>query len=233
LIDQRSARCNNLKRPAARLAAVAAAGSTPTQHYSESPPPKKRLAVFVSGGGSNFRAIHAATQQGAINGEVAVVVSNAPSCGGCQYARQQGIPTLTYPAPKDDPSAGLSADELVEQLTQVRQRPALSASITLADRALCLPSVQAGRRKMPDANRSVEADMLQELSVDIVALAGYLKLVPQQLVRAYKRRILNIHPALLPAFGGKGYYGAKVIASFDVCFSPSAFMILSVSEAGA
>lgn len=43
-----------------------------------------------------------------------------------------------------------------------------------------------------------------------MVLAGYLKLIPPGLVRAFKRRILNIHPALLPAFGGKGYYGGKV-----------------------
>lgn len=46
--------------------------------------------------------------------------------------------------------------------------------------------------------------------MDVVVLAGYLKLIPSELVRAFKRRILNIHPALLPAFGGQGYYGARV-----------------------
>ena len=43
-----------------------------------------------------------------------------------------------------------------------------------------------------------------------VLLAGYLKLIPAELVREYPRSILNIHPSLLPAFGGKGYYGLKV-----------------------
>ncbi|KAI3429267.1 hypothetical protein D9Q98_005364 [Chlorella vulgaris] len=148
------------------LTAASAAHPQPPQH-SEPAPPSKRLAVFVSGGGSNFRAIHAAVQQGAIAGTVAVVVSNAPGCGGCDYARQHGIPVLTYPAPKDDPSAGLGDDELLQQLTE-------------------------------------------EFSVELVVLAGYLKLIPSSLVRAFKRRILNIHPALLPAFGGKGYYGGKV-----------------------
>ena len=47
-------------------------------------------------------------------------------------------------------------------------------------------------------------------NVDFVILAGYLKLFPPGLVRAYKRRIVNIHPGLLPSFGGKGYYGLKV-----------------------
>jgi phosphoribosylglycinamide formyltransferase len=46
--------------------------------------------------------------------------------------------------------------------------------------------------------------------VQLVLLAGYLKLLPVELCRAYPRGILNIHPALLPAFGGKGYYGMRV-----------------------
>ena len=83
------------------------------------PPPKKRLAVFVSGGGSNFRAIHAAILAGEVHGEVVAVVSNAPACGGCQYAQSHGIPTLTYPAPRGNPAAGLTDDELVQRLTEV------------------------------------------------------------------------------------------------------------------
>ncbi len=51
---------------------------------------------------------------------------------------------------------------------------------------------------------------LQDFQVDFVILAGYLKLIPSQLCRAFRRRILNIHPGLLPSFGGKGYYGIKV-----------------------
>ncbi|KAL4447446.1 hypothetical protein ABPG75_004665 [Micractinium tetrahymenae] len=145
----------------AKLQRCTAAGSV------QDPPPKKRLAVFVSGGGSNFRAIHAAIQEGSVHGEVAVVVSNAPTCGGVAYAQSHGIPTLTYPAPKLDPAAGLTAEQLVQQLTQ-------------------------------------------EYRADAVILAGYLKLIPSELVRAYKRAILNIHPGLLPSFGGKGYYGIKV-----------------------
>lgn len=46
--------------------------------------------------------------------------------------------------------------------------------------------------------------------VDFVLLAGYLKLIPAELIKAYSKAILNIHPSLLPAFGGKGYYGMKV-----------------------
>lgn len=46
--------------------------------------------------------------------------------------------------------------------------------------------------------------------MDFILLAGYLKLIPVELIRAYPKSILNIHPSLLPAFGGKGYYGMKV-----------------------
>ena len=51
---------------------------------------------------------------------------------------------------------------------------------------------------------------LKEHEIDFVVLAGFLKLVPSGVVRAYRGRILNVHPALLPAFGGKGMYGRRV-----------------------
>ncbi|KAL8542535.1 hypothetical protein ACS0TY_003414 [Phlomoides rotata] len=51
---------------------------------------------------------------------------------------------------------------------------------------------------------------LRSYKVDFVLLAGYLKLIPAELIQAYPKAILNIHPSLLPAFGGKGYYGMKV-----------------------
>jgi phosphoribosylglycinamide formyltransferase 1 len=54
------------------------------------------------------------------------------------------------------------------------------------------------------------ADLLHDARVDYVALAGYLRLVPADVVRAYADRIVNVHPALLPAFGGTGMYGRRV-----------------------
>ena len=53
-------------------------------------------------------------------------------------------------------------------------------------------------------------DVLQRFRVDLVILAGYLKRIPTKVVREYSGRILNIHPALLPDFGGEGMYGARV-----------------------
>ena len=51
---------------------------------------------------------------------------------------------------------------------------------------------------------------LQEDKVDLVVLAGYLKIIHSELIKAYRGQIINIHPSLLPKFGGKGYYGIKV-----------------------
>jgi phosphoribosylglycinamide formyltransferase-1 len=53
-------------------------------------------------------------------------------------------------------------------------------------------------------------EVLDEHGIDLILLAGYLKLVPREVVARYRQRILNIHPALLPKFGGKGMYGLRV-----------------------
>lgn len=126
---------------------------------------RKKLAVFVSGGGSNFRSIHEASKKGSLHGDVLVLVTNKSECGGAEYARNNGIPVILFPKAKDEPN-GLSPSDLV--------------------------------------------DTLRKFEVDFILLAGYLKLIPVELIRAYERSIFNIHPSLLPAFGGKGYYGMKV-----------------------
>src|SRR6266566_3528801 len=53
-------------------------------------------------------------------------------------------------------------------------------------------------------------DLLHRYRIDLVVLAGYLKRIPPRVIREYAGRIMNIHPALLPAFGGEGMYGARV-----------------------
>ncbi|MEW5311272.1 MAG: hypothetical protein WDW38_003000 [Sanguina aurantia] len=139
---------------------------TPSAH-SGAERPRARLVVFVSGGGSNFKALHVACLDGSIHADIVAVVSDIPSCGGIAYAANLGIPTLTYPIPKSKAFSGLTVEQLVESL-QVTHK------------------------------------------ADYVLLAGFLKLIPLALVQAFPRSMLNIHPALLPAFGGKGCYGEKV-----------------------
>lgn len=120
----------------------------------------KQLAVFVSGRGSNFRAINGAIQAGEIPAKVALVVTDKTQCPAADYARDNGIEVVHYPA--------------------------------------------------PDTTPSMLVRTLQDGKIDFLILAGYLKLIPAEVVRAYPRAMLNIHPALLPAFGGKGYYGRRV-----------------------
>lgn len=67
--------------------------------------------------------------------------------------------------------------------------------------------------RSPDRVARDTLDALRAHGVEVVFLAGYLRLVPEEVVGAYRRRILNIHPALLPAFGGKGMYGRRVHAA--------------------
>jgi formyltetrahydrofolate-dependent phosphoribosylglycinamide formyltransferase len=62
--------------------------------------------------------------------------------------------------------------------------------------------------KRPDA--APLGQLLDEHHIDLVVLAGYLKLIPSEVVARYERRIINVHPALLPAFGGPGMYGQRV-----------------------
>ncbi len=69
-----------------------------------------------------------------------------------------------------------------------------------------VPALHLGK----DATATALGDALAAHRVDVVVLAGYLRLVPADVTRAYRGRIVNIHPALLPAFGGAGMYGAHV-----------------------
>ncbi|CAL5027458.1 unnamed protein product [Urochloa decumbens] len=161
-------RCELSRRPEPRLllprAAVAAqqdAGDAADGSGSR----RKRLAVFVSGGGSNFRAIHEAALGGTVHGDVVALVTDKPGCGGAEHARSNGIPVVVFPKSKSAPEGILVAELL---------------------------------------------DALRGYGVDFVLLAGYLKLIPAELIQEYPRSILNIHPSLLPAFGGKGFYGSKV-----------------------
>ena len=73
---------------------------------------------------------------------------------------------------------------------------------------LGVPSRVVSREQLKDS--SVVMPILQEFSIDFIVLAGFLPLVPNYLLDAYPRRIINIHPALLPKYGGKGMWGHHV-----------------------
>ncbi|MGE5353617.1 MAG: phosphoribosylglycinamide formyltransferase [Acidobacteriota bacterium] len=123
-----------------------------------------KIAVFVSGRGSNLQAILDAKQSGALNVEVAAVFTDRPESGAVEKAKQNSIPVWFLS--KENSSGSLSYEKL--------------------------------------------AGLLEELKVDLVVLAGFLKLVPEAVIDKYENKIINIHPALLPSFGGKGMYGMNV-----------------------
>ncbi|HEY8344303.1 MAG TPA: phosphoribosylglycinamide formyltransferase [Bacillota bacterium] len=125
----------------------------------------KKVAVLVSGGGSNLQALLDATRSGEIPAEITLVISNKPGVYALKRAENSGIPTLVI-----DHRAFASAEEF---------------SWAILNR-------------------------LREAGVDLVCLAGFMRILAPCVPEAYPNRILNIHPALLPAFGGKGLYGMRV-----------------------
>jgi formyltetrahydrofolate-dependent phosphoribosylglycinamide formyltransferase len=139
--------------------------------FSENP---ARVAVFISGGGSNLRALIDATKAGILSAKIVYVVSNRRDAYGLERAAGEGIETFVFKTKKYATPEEAGQDLL-------------------------------GR--------------LLERKVDYIALAGYLRLLPTEVVRAYRHRIVNIHPALLPKYGGKGMYGhfvhEAVLASGD------------------
>ena len=118
-----------------------------------------RVAVLVSGGGTNLQALFDALHDSPL-ARVARVISSRPDAGALDRARRAGVPTTVLRDPTD-PTELLAA---------------------LADS-------------------------------DLAVLAGYVKLVPPEVVARFRRRMINIHPALLPAFGGPGMYGLRVHAA--------------------
>lgn len=121
------------------------------------------IAVFASGGGSNFQSL--LDHQSPNNpGRIDLLISDRPTAGALDRAKRAGVATRVIPV------SGRSLAEV-------------------------------GEETLP---------LLAELGIQVILLAGYLRLIPPAVVSAFPKRILNIHPALLPAFGGKGMWGHHV-----------------------
>ena len=127
---------------------------------------KARVAVLVSGGGTNLQAILNASARGEIpHGEVVLVVSNKADAYALTRARNAGVEGVTLLKKELGGQAGFEA--------------ALSA-------------------------------LLAEKKIDLIVLAGFLSILSADFVNAWPRRILNVHPSLIPSFCGAGFYGLKV-----------------------
>jgi phosphoribosylglycinamide formyltransferase-1 len=137
-----------------------------------SPQKRGRVAVLLSGRGSNFRAIHDAMAEGKINGGVVAVVSNRAEAPGLQTARERGLEAL-YLDPKAYASKEAYDVAIVEEL--------------------------------------------QKRAVDLVCLAGYMKIVTPLFCQAFRNQIMNIHPALLPSF--PGLHAQKQAVDYGVRYS--------------
>lgn len=127
---------------------------------------KTRIAVLVSGGGTNLQALIDAQQRGELGGgEIAAVISSKEGAYALERAAKAGIPGYVLP------------------------------------------------RKNFDSNQAMTValvDMLKDLSIDLIVLAGCMVIFTGELTEAYPNAIMNVHPALIPSFCGKGFYGLHV-----------------------
>ncbi len=125
-----------------------------------------KIAVFVSGGGTNLQALIDAQRDGIIkNGEIALVLSSNPDA----YALTRAV------------NAGID--------TAVVSRKAYK-DIAEFEKKVC--------------------ERLEEYEIDMIVLAGFMTILSENFVKKYDKRIINVHPSLIPAFCGKDYYGLRV-----------------------
>lgn len=127
---------------------------------------KKRIAVLVSGGGTNLQALIDEQACGKIgNGEIVLCISSKPGVFALERAKAANIEAKV---------------------------------IARCDYA-----------SIADYSKSL-ADAMTEARIDLVVLAGFLTIIDEQVYNAFPNRILNVHPALIPSFCGKGFYGLHV-----------------------
>ncbi|MBO4339161.1 MAG: phosphoribosylglycinamide formyltransferase [Clostridia bacterium] len=127
---------------------------------------KTRIAVLVSGGGTNLQALIDAQKKGIINsGELVLVISDNPNAYALERAKNNGIDTF------------------------VVNKKECSSQADFEQRII---------------------DSLEENRIDLIVLAGFMKILTANFTSRYPERIINIHPSLIPSFCGEGFYGLKV-----------------------
>jgi len=125
-----------------------------------------KIAVLVSGGGTNLQALIDAEKRGELGiGKISLVIASKPGVYALERAQNNGIPSKVL-ARKDYES-------------------------------------------IADYSKALADTMVQE-QIDLVVLAGFLTIIDEQVYNAFPNRIINVHPALIPSFCGKGFYGLHV-----------------------
>ncbi len=127
---------------------------------------KARIAVLVSGGGTNLQALIDAQSSGIIHsGEIVLVISSQPTAYALERAKNAGI------------------DAHVACKKELGSHEAFEARIKA---------------------------LLTEYKIDLIVLAGFMSILSENFTKAYDKRILNVHPSLIPSFCGAGFYGLRV-----------------------
>ncbi len=101
--------------------------------------------------------------------------------------------------------------QLPAHITLLLSNNSSSGALELA-RSLNIPAVHLSQKQCSSEEHYIGTmlNLLERHEVDLIALAGYMKRVPNSVIQKFRNRVLNIHPALLPAFGGVGMYGLRV-----------------------
>ena len=126
---------------------------------------KTRIAVFISGGGTNLQALIDAQGTVLNSGEIALVVSNNASAYGLERAKKAGIPT------------------------EVVLKKACGSQEAFEDKL---------------------KEVLTRHGIELIILAGFMTILTERFTSCYPKRILNVHPSLIPSFCGEGFYGLRV-----------------------
>ena len=111
---------------------------------------------------------------------------------------------------------GSNLQAIIEHFDNLARERAAKVALVASNRADSPALIRAATASIDIAHFNAGDDgsellaLLERHRIDLVVLAGYLKRIPSKIIQAYAGRILNIHPALLPAFGGEGMYGARV-----------------------
>ena len=126
---------------------------------------KTKIAVLVSGGGTNLQALIDAQGKTLVSGEIALVVANNANAYALERAKKAGIPTAVV---------------LKKQCG----------------------SQEAFEEKLKE--------VLEEYGIEVIILAGFMTILTEKFTSCYPKRILNVHPSLIPSFCGEGFYGLRV-----------------------